>query len=176
MVVFYVEYATGNSNKINKVRSDKADYERIAGFFLIFALFVFFINAPAFALDDGVIENNMPDQQDQLLQDIDGGIVVDHTITMIAHEFYQHFMRFWRDQPSSATHNLTIYERPTARWGSIIWIEHENKVIFRANLFSARSKTESIAEMAANTINQQLEQISLQHLLFDDPDLTKEGY
>lgn len=128
-----------------------------------------------FALDEGVIENNAQGQQD-LLQDIDGGIVVDHTITMIAHEFYQHFVKFWRDQPAFSTHNLTIYERPTARWGSIVWIEHKNIIIFRANLFSARSKTEAIAEMAAKNINQQLEQIELQDLLFDDPDLTKEGY
>ncbi len=156
--------------------SAPASCERIAGFFLIFVLFVFFIDAPAFALDDSVIENDTSDPQDQLLQDIGGGIVVDHTITMIAHEFYQHFIKFWRDQPAFATHNLTIYERPTARWGSIVWIEHDNRVIFRANLFSARSKTESIAEMAAITINQQLDQINLQNLLFDDPDITKEGY
>ncbi len=157
--------------------SNLTGYERITGFFLI-AVFLFFIDAPVLALDDSVIEkeNGAADSQDQLLQDIDGGIVVDHTITMIAHEFYQHFMRFWREQPASTTHNLTIYERPTARWGSIVWIEHDNKAIFRANLFSARSKTESVAEMAAAAINQQLEQIDLQNLLFDDPDLTKEGY
>ncbi len=158
-------------------RSNLTGCERIAGF-LLMAVFLFSIDAPVLALDDSVIEktNGTSDSPDQLLQDIDGGIVVDHTITMIAHEFYQHFMRFWRDQPASATHNLTIYERPTARWGSIVWIEHDNKVIFRANLFSARSKTESVAEMAAIAINQQLDQIDLQNLLFDDPDLTKEGY
>jgi curli production assembly/transport component CsgE len=155
--------------------SSPAGYERIAVSFLI-AMFLFCIEAPALALDEGVIENVAPDSQDQLLQDIDGSIVVDNTITMIAHEFYQHFMKFWRDQPASATHNLTIHERPTAAWGSIVWIEHDSKVIFRANLFSARSKTESVAETAANSINQQLEQMSLQQLLFDDPDLTKEGY
>lgn len=152
-----------------------SDYQRIATPLLVAAM-LFCMNTPALALDDGVIENSTPDSQDQLLQDIDGSIVVDHTITMIAHEFYQHFVKFWRDQPASATHNLAIYERPTAAWGSIVWIEHDSKVIFRANLFSARSKTESVAEMAATSISQQLEQISLQQLLFDDPDLTKEGY
>ena len=150
-------------------------HKRIYGFFLVLLLHALAIT-PARALDDGVIENVMPDPQDQLMHDIDGGIVVDHTITMIAHEFYQHFMKFWLDQPASATHNLTIYERPTARWGSIVWIEHDSRVIFRANLFSARSKTESAAETAAASINQQLEQINLQQLLFDDPDLIEEGY
>jgi len=161
--------------KSRRDHSTPSEYKRITASFLIAAMLLC-MGTPSLALDEGVIENIAPDSQDQLLQDIDGSIVVDHTITMIAHEFYQHFVKFWRDQPASATHNLTIYERPTAAWGSIVWIEHDSKVIFRANLFSARSRTESVAEMAAANINQQLEQMSLQQLLFDDPDLTKEGY
>lgn len=130
-----------------------------------------FLQASVSAFDEGTIDDLAEEETDMLGDDITGGFVVDQTITLIAHEFYQHFVKFWRELPAAEHNTLIIYERPTARWGSIVRIEHNNRVVFRANLFSARSKTEAVAQMAANAINQQLENVELQKSIFSNPDL-----
>ncbi|MCM8325103.1 hypothetical protein M8U86_08385, partial [Enterobacter hormaechei] len=45
------------------------------------------------------------------------GLLTDHTVTSVGHDFYRAFSDKWEsDYPG----NLTINERPSARWGS--WI------------------------------------------------------
>ena len=46
------------------------------------------------------------------------GLLTDHTVSSIGHDFYRAFSDKWE---SDYTGNLTINERPSARWGS--WIQ-----------------------------------------------------
>lgn len=56
------------------------------------------------------------------------GLLTDHTVSSIGHEFYRAFSDKWE---SEYTGNLTINERPSARWGSWITITVNQDVIFQ---------------------------------------------
>ncbi|SUH66763.1 assembly/transport component in curli production [Salmonella enterica subsp. enterica serovar Madelia] len=60
------------------------------------------------------------------------GLLTDHTVSSIGHEFYRAFSDKWE---SEYTGNLTINERPSARWGSWITITVNQDVIFQTFLF-----------------------------------------
>lgn len=56
------------------------------------------------------------------------GLLTDHTVSSIGHDFYRAFSDKWE---SKYTGNLTINERPSARWGSWITITVNQDVIFQ---------------------------------------------
>ncbi len=60
------------------------------------------------------------------------GLLTDHTVSSIGHDFYRAFSDKWE---SDYTGNLTINERPSARWGSWITITVNQDVIFQTFLF-----------------------------------------
>jgi len=107
---------------------------------------------------------------DELLE----GIISDRTITINGHEFYDYFARAWLSSPGALSFNLTVHERPSARWGSLIWIEHEQRIIYRAFVFPARSDIEKASEKAARTVAEQLKQLEMRRLLVVDPDLERD--
>lgn len=51
------------------------------------------------------------------------GIVTSQTVTVAGHEFANHFIAEWRDKPDSERTTLALRERPSARWGSLVWVE-----------------------------------------------------
>ncbi|SUG66693.1 assembly/transport component in curli production [Salmonella enterica subsp. enterica] len=61
------------------------------------------------------------------------GLLTDHTVSSIGHEFYRAFSDKWE---SEYTGNLTINERPSARWGSWITITVNQDVIFQTFFIS----------------------------------------
>ncbi len=67
--------------------------------------------------------------------------------------------------------NLTIHERPTARWGSLIWITHNRKVIFKTALSPGRNQQEQSAKLAWSQVRQTLEQQKIATLFMDTFDL-----
>lgn len=60
------------------------------------------------------------------------GLLTDHTVSSIGHDFYRAFSDKWE---SDYTGNLTINERPSARWGSWITITVNQDVIFQTFYF-----------------------------------------
>ncbi|PLY13857.1 MAG: hypothetical protein C0631_12860, partial [Sedimenticola sp.] len=50
------------------------------------------------------------------------GIVVDRTITLMGHDFYRYFTSYRQFTQPESKYNLTVFERPSARWGSLVWI------------------------------------------------------
>jgi curli production assembly/transport component CsgE len=80
-----------------------------------------------------------PSTQDRkALVEVYGGVVANQTITVAGQEFYQCFVSAWRDKDMSERYAISIHERPSARWGSQIWIEYAQKRIFQSPLPSAR--------------------------------------
>lgn len=72
------------------------------------------------------------------------GLITNRTITPVGHDFYRLFSEKWQ---ASDHINLTVYEKPSARWGSIITIKNEQTVLFRTVLFPSKKSLE-------NTVNQ----------------------
>ena len=71
--------------------------------------------------------------------------------------------------------DLTITEKPSARWGSLIVVEHRNRPVARLFLLAGRSAT--IAPLAAETANylsRRLADNALLDKLFKNPDLAPE--
>ena len=137
----------------------------------LFAL-AFAIMAPASA---------QPPQGDERAQararpaDPYSGVVVNNTITFIGQEFYQTFVANWRDEPNVENFTVTVHERPSARWGSLIFIEYENRELFRAFLSPGRRDfVRQAAADAARFIYQRVVDLEVQRLLFRDPDLAQD--
>ena len=105
------------------------------------------------------------------------GFIVDRTITNFAGEFVREFSQAWRELPGTDEIDVTIVERPSARYGSLVWVEHNNRPVVRAFLFAGRSATvRPIAVAAAEYVAKQVADDALAGLLIEDPDLAKDGF
>lgn len=70
------------------------------------------------------------------------GLLTDHTVSSIGHDFYRAFSDKWE---SEYTGNLTINERPSARWGSWITITVNQDVIFQTFLFPTKKTSTKLS-------------------------------
>ena len=104
------------------------------------------------------------------------GFIVDRTVTHFGAEFMRLFSQAWRAMPGTEEFDVTIYERPTARQGSLVWVEQNNRPVARAYLYAGRASTiKPIAEATADYVAKKLADDVLAGALFADPDLAKEG-
>ena len=81
------------------------------------------------------------------------GLLTDHTVSSIGHDFYRAFSDKWE---SKYTGNLTINERPSARWGSWITITVNQDVIFQTFLFPTKRDFDKIVALNRRQIDQTL--------------------
>lgn len=100
-----------------------------------------------------------------------GGLVINQTITVAGHDFYRHFVTAWRDRELSERFVISIHERPSARWGSKVWIEYRQRRVFKASLPTARAAIESLSERAVAIAQQQIIDAEVERLLFRNADL-----
>ncbi len=108
------------------------------------------------------------------LDDAVRGIVTNEVITLVGQDFYNSFVTAWRDVPLSDRYNVSIYERPSARWGSLVWVEFEHRRLFQAFLPPTRTDVRSVGQRAAKTTYDNLVQADLDRLLFKDQDLASD--
>jgi curli production assembly/transport component CsgE len=103
-----------------------------------------------------------------------GGIVLNQTITVGGQEFYRQFTALWRDKPLAERYAISIHERPSARWGSQVWVEFAQRRMFQSALPSARSAIGALSERAAETAYQNVVDTDVQRLLFRNDDLGRD--
>ena len=115
------------------------------------------------------LESLQPEQESDRIEI--GGLVIDRTFTRFGQVFYHHFSRLREDEDPNARENITIHERPTSRWGSLIWITHNRKVLFRTALSPVRSQGEAAAQQAWVQVNEILQQQKVAILFMDTFDL-----
>ena len=65
------------------------------------------------------------------IEDEISGFTIDHTITRVGHDFSRYLSDYRNTNLPDTDYNLTIYERPSARWGSLIWVTHNHRIVFR---------------------------------------------
>lgn|SRR5690554_4544199 len=102
------------------------------------------------------------------------GIITDRTITMLGREFYRQFTQKSNESPIISETNLSVHERPDARWGSQVWIAQNNRIIFQATLPPRISDIEGYAEAAFDQVQQRLIQETIMRAIGNDPDLADE--
>lgn len=111
---------------------------------------------------------------DRVFTDPLGGVVVNRTVTVLGKDFYQYFSTRWRQDENAARYAISIYERPTARFGSEIWVMYRQQKMFHAFLPPARAATREISEAAVEQVLSNISQRELERLTTRNPDLGPE--
>jgi|GEM_PF-534619 curli production assembly/transport component CsgE len=102
------------------------------------------------------------------------GVLVDRTITMIGKTFYRQFSQLSMESTILSNANLSIHERPSARWGSQVWVSEGNKIIFEATLSPRLSDVDQYAEAAVEQVEQLIIQRKVMDALQQNEDLADE--
>ncbi|MDE1164595.1 MAG: curli production assembly/transport protein CsgE [Pseudomonas sp.] len=101
------------------------------------------------------------------------GFITEDCISHIGHDFYYSFSKRMRDI-SRMDFNLVVRERPSARWGSLVTIEYQQRVIYRRFLPPNTVDLQATANEAADLVKAQIIQRKLETLLQDTTDLEKD--
>ncbi|HSP57611.1 MAG TPA: CsgE family curli-type amyloid fiber assembly protein [Halomonas sp.] len=102
------------------------------------------------------------------------GVLVDRTITMIGKTFYRQFSQLSMESTILSNANLSIHERPSARWGSLVWVSEGNNIIFEATLSPRLSDVDQYAEAAIEQVEQMVIQRKVMDALQQNEDLADE--
>jgi curli production assembly/transport component CsgE len=101
------------------------------------------------------------------------GFIVDNSVSHIGHTFYNAFSDRLR-ATSRLDFNLVVRERPSARWGSLIWVEYEQRVLYRRFIAPNTAQLQAVAYEAADLVRAQIVQRKLLDQLQDHTDLEKD--
>ena len=100
-----------------------------------------------------------------------GGLVISRTISVLGWDFYSNFSQVWRNLYPNSRFTVTVYERPTAQFGSEIWIDYDDRHVFHTFLPPARSATKEISTQAASSVYKTITTLIVQRALYSDGDL-----
>lgn len=112
--------------------------------------------------------------ESSVLDDPLSGIVVNRTVTVLGNDFYQYFARAWREQDGDQRYSLSVHERPSARWGSEIWVQYRRERVFHLFLSPARQQAKEISEQAAKIVYENVVNSDIQRMLVQSQDLGEE--
>lgn len=107
-------------------------------------------------------------EEDELL-----GFIVDDSISHIGHEFFYAFSERLR-ATSRLDFNLVVRERPSARWGSLVTVEYQQRVIYRRFLPPNTVDLKEVAVEAADLVKMQIIRHKLETQLQDTTDLERD--
>ncbi|MDD1964348.1 curli production assembly/transport protein CsgE [Pseudomonas sp. NPDC090203] len=110
----------------------------------------------------------LADDEDEMM-----GFIVDDCISLVGHNFYNAFTDRLR-ATSRLDFNLVVRERPDPRWGSLIWVEYDQRIVYRRFLAPNATETRALAEEAADQVRAAVVQRKLQVQLQDNTDLGKD--
>lgn len=111
---------------------------------------------------------------DRIFDDPLGGVVVNRTVTVLGKDFYRYFSTYWRYSPESARYSISVHERPTARFGSEIWVLYRQQRMFHIFLPPARQATRGISEIAVEHVLENISRRELERITTRNPDLGPE--
>ena len=101
------------------------------------------------------------------------GLLTDHTVASIGHDFYRAFSDKWE---SSWTGNLTINERPSARWGSWITITINQTVVYQTFMFPTRRDFDKNVDIALAQTHEALDRRQIDQTLLSTRDLATDEF
>ena len=87
------------------------------------------------------------------LEDEIYGFTNDMTITRSGHEFAYFYSSYRLKYLANAQYNLSIHERPSARWGNLLWITYQQETVFKIFLSPNQKDIKTIAEQAAQQVH-----------------------
>ena len=110
-------------------------------------------------------------QAQQPAQQENFNLVTTEAVTVAGHEFCRHFIDAWRDQPGSDAVALSLVERPSARWGSTVWVQSRQRRLLQLRLPPARAQLAALAVEAADSVLRAALDSERERRLVNDADL-----
>ncbi|WP_313449846.1 curli production assembly/transport protein CsgE [Pseudescherichia sp.] len=101
------------------------------------------------------------------------GLLTDRTVSSVGHDFYRAFSDKWE---SSYTGNLSINERPSARWGSWITITVNQDLVFQTFLFPTKRDFDSNVNAAVAQTHEALDRRQIDQALLSTGDLARDEF
>ncbi len=99
------------------------------------------------------------------------GVVTMEPVTVAGNDFCQAFIAAWRDLDGADLFTLAIRERPSARWGTQVWVEFGRHRIYQLRLPATRAAIPALGQEAARAAFQAVLQADLERQLDNDADL-----
>lgn len=107
-------------------------------------------------------------------EELNEGMVLGQTVSVAGQDFYQRFVTLWRDKAISERYLLIVRERPSARTGSIVWIESSGRRLLQLSLPASRSLIARLSEQAVEDVWQRLTEAEIEARINGDDDLAKD--
>ncbi|WP_105103377.1 curli production assembly/transport protein CsgE [Microbulbifer pacificus] len=125
--------------------------------------------------DSGTLEqSNTASEDSGRIEDEISGFNVDQTITRTGHDFARYMSEYRNLNYPDSDYNLTIQERPSARWGNLIWITYNDKTVFRRFISPSTNNIREMAEQASQMIHEMVLQEKVREAFTDHFDLGKD--
>ncbi len=116
----------------------------------------------------GLAHSALASEEDEM-----AGFITDQAISHIGHDFYRYFSERLRDT-SQLDFNLVVRERPSARWGSLVWVEYEQRMLYRQFLPPNTSELKAVAYQAADFVREEIVRYRLEIQLQDTTDMERD--
>ncbi|WP_245720605.1 curli production assembly/transport protein CsgE [Microbulbifer yueqingensis] len=142
--------------------------------FLLVALSLY-VSAQDSELDEATRTEDL-EQPGGRLEDEISGFNIDQTISRTGHDFARYMNEYRSFHYPDSEYNLTIRERPSARWGNLIWITYNGKTLYRRFLRPSTTNVKQEAEQAAIQIHEIVQQEKIRQALEDNFDLGKDEF
>ena len=97
-------------------------------------------------------------------------------VTVAGHEFCRYFIAEWLDKPGSDRYTIALRERPSARWGTQVWVEFGPRRVLQVPLPPARTELKALGENAAGSAYEAILDIERQRLFIRDADLAPDEF
>lgn len=122
------------------------------------------------------LSGNLYAQGDHTLEDDIGGLLIDRTLTRTGRDFFKAFSDNWREHNINQKYNLVVIERPSARQGSRIQIQYNDRDTYNTVLSPGRSDARHHARQAATFIADRVSMWELQSQLDNAPELAPDEF
>ncbi len=99
------------------------------------------------------------------------GVVTDRTITNLGRRFFNAFFDAWMDEPDREGVSLSVIEKPSARWGSLIIVEYRHEEIFKSFIQPGKQDIEALGRQAAREAAKRVAAERIERVLMINPDL-----
>lgn len=105
-----------------------------------------------------------------------GGVVTRAVISSLGELFYSRFSENWSTQKDTTNYVLTVREINNRKTGTEVLVVYIDNVLFRAQLPRNQQAVIGLSEAAVDTVYQKVVELSLNDLLYDDPDMARSAF
>jgi curli production assembly/transport component CsgE len=100
------------------------------------------------------------------------GLIASRTVTSVGQKFSRDFSDRWVDP----TANLTITEKPSARWGSIMTIRAGQDILFQTVIFPTMRNYDATVDQAVAIVSAELKRRVINKALLQTGDLSRDEF